>query len=207
MAGVLAFVTGNSGKYATARDHLGQFGVEVEQIDLGLTEIQSTSVAEVARHKAIQAFEALNPGFRSQVAAPRRPVLVQDSGFGFEEFGGWPGPMVKHLIEAVGAAGVSHLADLTTGRRCRFASVVVHVDVAGEPHEFTDPGRCGRIAAQPAGPLVAGAWSVLWNVFIADGTDVPMAALAAGDRAALFERWRAESAFAALGRWLTRSGQ
>jgi XTP/dITP diphosphohydrolase len=115
--------------------------------------------------------------------------------------------MVKHLIEAVGAAGVSHLADLTTGRRCRFSSVVVYVDRAGGRHEFIDPGRCGRIAARPAGPTVPGAWSVLWNVFIADGTDVPMAALSARDRAALFERWRAESAFALLGRWLTRSGQ
>ncbi len=196
MTGMLAFVTGNPGKYATACDHLGRFGVEVEQINLALTEIQSTSVADVARHKAIQAFDALG-----------RPVLVQDSGFGFEEFGGWPGPMVKHLVEAVGAAGVSHLADLTQGRRGAFTSVVVYVDQNGGRHEFTDPGRRGRIARRPAGPDIAGAWSALWNVFIADGTDVPMAALHTEDRDALFDRWRTESAFAELGRWLTRSGQ
>ncbi|MGH3773620.1 MAG: hypothetical protein ACRDRW_19880 [Pseudonocardiaceae bacterium] len=34
----IAFVTGNAGKFATAREHLASFGVELDQVTLGLDE-------------------------------------------------------------------------------------------------------------------------------------------------------------------------
>lgn len=62
----ITFVTGNAGKFATAREHLESLGVELEQMTLDLDEIQSNSVQEVALHKAQQAFRTL-----------RRPVIIE----------------------------------------------------------------------------------------------------------------------------------
>ncbi|AQY20233.1 hypothetical protein T261_00942 [Streptomyces lydicus] len=56
---------------------------------------------------------------------------MEDSGFYIEEFGGWPGPMVKHALEALGPAGLTHLADRTKKRTARFASAAVYVDADG----------------------------------------------------------------------------
>lgn len=121
-------------------------------------EIQSTSVVDVAKHKARQAYRTLG-----------HPVMIEDSGFCIDEFAGWPGPMVKHLIDAVGSYGVIHLADLTTTRACRL------------------PRPC------------SGAWSALWEVFVTSGTSTPLAALNGPDREALLDRWRRHSVFAQLG--------
>ncbi|MEU2738209.1 non-canonical purine NTP pyrophosphatase [Streptomyces sp. NPDC007095] len=77
----VAMCTGNSGKFRTAQEHLAPWGIEVEQVALELDEIQTTSVAEIAQHKARQAFAVLG-----------RPLFVEDSGFYIEEFGGGRGP-------------------------------------------------------------------------------------------------------------------
>ncbi|WP_306459606.1 non-canonical purine NTP pyrophosphatase [Streptomyces sp. OK228] len=85
MSGItVAMCTGNAGKFRTAQEHLAPWGVEVEQVALELDEIQTKSVAKIAEHKARQAYAILG-----------RPLFVEDSGFYIEEFGGWPGPMVK----------------------------------------------------------------------------------------------------------------
>jgi XTP/dITP diphosphohydrolase len=191
----IAFVTGNSGKYATAREHLAALGVEIEQVALDLDEIQSTSTVDVARHKAQQAYQTLG-----------RPLFVEDSGFGIDELGGWPGPMVKHLLTAVGAAGLAHLGDLTQTRSCRFASALVHVDGNGVHRAFLDDGQPGTLANVPEGHGNAESWSPLWEVFIAAGTSAPLAALDEREREHVFGRWRATSVFARFGRWQTQKG-
>lgn len=190
----IAFVTGNGKKFATAAEHLARQGIAVEQVPLHLDEIQHNSVSEVALHKARQAYDTLP-----------RPLFVEDSGFGITEFGGWPGPMAKHLVDAVGAAGIAHIADLTATRACRFVSALVFIDRAG-PQVFLDEGEPGRIAMPPVGGAAADAWSPLWQVFIAPGTSVPLAALTGTERDAVFDRWRAQSVFARLGCWLNRRG-
>lgn len=58
--------TGNEGKFRTAQEHLAPWGIEVEQVVLDLDEIQTTSVAVIAQHKAQQAFRIL-----------QRPVFVK----------------------------------------------------------------------------------------------------------------------------------
>ncbi|MDQ1024670.1 inosine/xanthosine triphosphate pyrophosphatase family protein [Streptomyces umbrinus] len=65
----VAMCTGYPGKFQTTQEHLAPWGIEVEQVALDLDEIQTTSVAEIARHKAGQAFEVL-----------KRPLFVEDSG-------------------------------------------------------------------------------------------------------------------------------
>ncbi|MEV8392926.1 MULTISPECIES: non-canonical purine NTP pyrophosphatase [unclassified Streptomyces] len=184
----LAYCTGNAGKFATAQEHLAPWGIEIEQVSVDLDEIQTTSVEEIARHKARQAFVLLG-----------RQLFVEDSGFFIDEFNGWPGPMVKHALEAIGPRGLTHLADLTAKRTCRFASAVVYVDARGELHAFADdlrkPGhRCARAGQR--------SWSDLWSIFVPEGCDTTLSALPAEEQDRLFTEWRKHSVISALGAWL-----
>lgn len=151
----IAFVTSNAGKFATAAEHLAPVGVELEHVRLDFDEIQSDSVEEVARHKAEQAFRAI-----------RRPLIVEDSGFYIDEFDGFPGPLVKYLVHAIGADGIAWLADLTDTRRCHFEGALVYIDAHGVPRVFTDTGDGGTIAQKPTVAAQPGTWSALWDVFV-----------------------------------------
>ncbi|MGW6599411.1 non-canonical purine NTP pyrophosphatase [Streptomyces sp. NPDC055036] len=188
----LAYCTGNAGKFATAQEHLAPWGIEIEQVSVDLDEIQTTSVEEIARHKARQAFSLLG-----------RPLFVEDSGFFIDEFNGWPGPMVKHALEAIGPRGLTHLADLTAKRTCWFASAVVYVDVCGELHAFADDLRKpGTVASEPVRGVGRRSWSDLWSIFVPEGFDTTLSALPAEEQDRLFTEWRKHSVISALGAWL-----
>lgn len=193
MAGhVLAMCTGNPGKFRTAQEHLAPWGIEIEQVPLELDEIQTVSVEEIARHKARQAFAALG-----------RPLFVEDSGFYIDEFSGWPGPMVKHALEAFGPGGLTHLADRTKDRVCRFVSAAVYVDASGDLHVFADDTRQpGTIALEPARGAGERAWSDLWSIFIPRGAATTLSALPSAEQDWFFAEWRKASVVAALGAWL-----
>ncbi|MGH8882400.1 MAG: non-canonical purine NTP pyrophosphatase, partial [Stackebrandtia sp.] len=171
----IIFVTGNAGKLGTARTHLEPLGFSVEQVSLDLDEIQSTTVADVAIHKAQQAHRAL-----------RRPVMVEDSGFGIDELDGWPGPLIKPTLTALGPEGLCRVADLTKDRAARFTSVLVYIDQHGIPRVFTDEGEAGTIAKTPSAGGDEAAWSPLWDIFIPATADTTLSTLSSGDRDRLF---------------------
>ncbi|MGW1053550.1 non-canonical purine NTP pyrophosphatase [Streptomyces sp. NPDC002521] len=187
--------TGNEGKFRTAQEHLAPWGIEVEQAVLELDEIQTTSVAVIAQHKARQAFELL-----------QRPLFVEDSGFFIDEFKDWPGPMVKHALEAFGPDGLTHLAALTKTRSCRFVSAADYVDADGELHTFAnDTRRPGTIAPVPDRGDGPRSWSDLWSIFIPDGASTTLAALPTEEQNRVFNEWRRGSVVAAMGEWLAQS--
>ena len=88
----IVFVSGNAGK---AREVEAILGTPVERLPLDLPEIQALDVAEVVRHKALEAF-----------AAAGRPVLVEDTGLYVDALGGLPGALVKWFLQTVGPAGI-----------------------------------------------------------------------------------------------------
>ena len=186
----IAFATGNDLKFATAVEHLAALPVELEQVRLDLDEIQSADIGAVARHKARQAHRLLV-----------RPVIVEDSGFGLDELGGYPGPMVKFTVAALGASGIARLADLTATRACRYTSCLVYVDERGSQHAFRSEEPC-TVAREPACPDLADAWSPLWNVVIPAGCSLPLAALPAAERERDLGEWRERSTFRQFGDWL-----
>ncbi|MGW2082148.1 non-canonical purine NTP pyrophosphatase [Streptomyces sp. NPDC001939] len=188
----VAMCTGNSGKFHTAQEHLAPWGIEVEQVALDLDEIQGTSVAEIAQHKARQAYDIL-----------QRPLFVEDSGFGIDEFNGWPGPMVKHALDAFGVHGMTHLANLTKRRVCRFKSAAVYVDSDGRLETFADDSRQpGTIAITPDRGDGPRSWSDLWSIFIQEGGSTTLAALPRDEQDLIFTEWGQTSVVAAMGKWI-----
>ncbi len=105
-------VTGNPGKLAEARRLCG---AALEAIELELPEIQSLDLHEVLRAKAATALERLG-------SLPGRPLVVEETGLELTALGGFPGPLVRWMLAAVGADGIARTAvtldDPTATARC-----------------------------------------------------------------------------------------
>ena len=108
----LAFVTSSPHKHREAEAILG---LELERIALDLPEPQGLDVVTVAREKARAAYRLLS-----------RPVLVEDTALELAALGGFPGPLVRWLLEAAGPAAIARLLDGFGDRaaRARCAAVV-----------------------------------------------------------------------------------
>jgi non-canonical purine NTP pyrophosphatase (RdgB/HAM1 family) len=99
----IAFVTGNRGKLEEVRRIWaavpGGPPVELEAVALDLPEIQSLDLVAVLRAKAREAHQRLG-----------RPVVVDETGLDVAAFGGFPGPLVKWMLEAMGPEGMAAAA-------------------------------------------------------------------------------------------------
>ena len=91
-------VTGNPGKAAETERILG-FRPDIQSVDL--PEIQSLNLLEVLEAKAREAWRRLRDAGR------RGPVVVEETGLELSAMNGFPGPLVKWMLEAVGAEGVA----------------------------------------------------------------------------------------------------
>jgi XTP/dITP diphosphohydrolase len=98
---VTAFVlvSGNRGKIAEARRMAGIAGPHLEAVELDLPEIQSLDLLEILTAKGEEAWRRLG-----------RPLVVEEAGLGLAALNGFPGPLVKWMLEAVGAEGLARTA-------------------------------------------------------------------------------------------------
>ncbi len=92
----LALVTGNPDKLAETRRLTG---VEIEGIEFDLPEIQSLDLEAVVRAKAAEAWRRV-----------RRPLVVEETGLELAALNGFPGPLVKWMLDAVGPQGIARTA-------------------------------------------------------------------------------------------------
>jgi non-canonical purine NTP pyrophosphatase (RdgB/HAM1 family) len=101
-------VTGNPEKRREAERVLGR---SVPTVELELPELQSDSLHEVLCAKAEEAWRRL-----------RRPVVVEETGLELDALAGFPGPLVKWMLRAVGAEGIARtaaaLGDTRATARC-----------------------------------------------------------------------------------------
>ena len=143
MLTTLAFVTSSEHKHREAQAILG---VPLERVSLDLPEPQGLDVVAVARTKARLAFATL-----------RRPVLVEDTALELEALGGFPGPLIRWLLEAAGVAAIPRLLDgfSTRGARARCAALAFD----GERELLGVGTVAGEIA-----PAVRGASGFGWDV-------------------------------------------
>jgi non-canonical purine NTP pyrophosphatase (RdgB/HAM1 family) len=89
-------VTGNRGKIVEARMIVGE---ELEAIAVDLPEIQSLDLAAILREKAAEAWRRIG-----------RPLVIEDVSLELAAFNGFPGPLVKWLLESMGAEGMARAA-------------------------------------------------------------------------------------------------
>lgn len=130
-------VTGNPGKLREARRLMG--GRDLEAVAVDLPEIQSLDMREVLEAKAEEAWRRL-----------RRPLVVEDTGLELDCMAGFPGPLVKWMLEAIGPEGIARtalaLGDPRATARCLlvFRDGTRDVVAEGATHgKLVLPGRGG----------------------------------------------------------------
>ena len=91
-----ALVTGNRGKLEESRRIVGE---DLPGVALDLPEIQHRDPHVILAAKAEAAWRELG-----------RPLVVEDTSLELAALNGFPGPLVKWMLEAVGAEGIARVA-------------------------------------------------------------------------------------------------
>jgi non-canonical purine NTP pyrophosphatase (RdgB/HAM1 family) len=84
----LAFVTGNAHKFHDLEVICRPFGIEIEQLNLPVDEIQSHDTEKIALHKAKHAYKLAD-----------RPVVVQDTFWNILALRGFPGAYMSYMCD------------------------------------------------------------------------------------------------------------
>jgi len=132
---MIYFVTGNRGKFEEARGILG----EVEQRNIGYTEIQADSLEEVA------AFGMEEVSLKLDGA-----VMIEDAGLFIDCLRGFPGVYSAYVFDTIGNEGILRLMDGASNRRAVFRSVLGYAEPGMEPIFFRGE-LAGEIIHEPRG--------------------------------------------------------
>lgn len=170
----ITIITGNPNK---VKDMSYLLGRELSRSELDLVEIQSTNAAEVAKHKAIDAYAQL-----------QKPVLVDDTSLTFEHWGTLPGALIKYFMTEVGCDGMLEMLAGTTNRNCYMECAIAYCDENG-PRLFV--GRVdGTVATEQRG---TNGWGYD-TIFIPNGETMTCAEMEGGKYWSYSARHRAVEA-------------
>lgn len=127
------FVTGNRDKLAEARRIVGP---ELAAAELELPEIQQLDLRAVLRAKAEVAWRALGV-----------PLVVEDTGLELSALDGFPGPLVKWMLQSVGAEGIAKVSQALGDPRAAARCMLLYRD--GD-REVIAEGLCEGTLVLPA---------------------------------------------------------
>lgn len=164
-------VTGNRGKLAEARLLLG---TDLEAAEVDLPEIQSLSYLEIVKAKADEAWRRLG-----------RPLVVEEAGLDLTALNGFPGPLVKWMLEAVGAEGLAQTAHALGDTRAAARCFLLYKDA---DQEILAEGRTdGHLTLFGRGSHGFG-----WDpVFVPEGSRHTFAELSGPEKGAVSHRGKA----------------
>ncbi|MCG8462063.1 MAG: non-canonical purine NTP pyrophosphatase [Holophagales bacterium] len=172
-------VTGNPSK---AREAERILGYRPETRDVDLPEIQSLDLREVLRAKAEEAWSRLG-----------RPIVVEETGLELSAMNGFPGPLVKWMLEAVGPEGIARAAHGLGDPEVRAVCALAYFD--GRQYRVGEGVTAGTLVLEPRGEHGFG-----WDpVFVPeDGGGLTYAELAPSEKDRLGHRGKAWRAFARM---------
>ncbi|MGD9252425.1 MAG: non-canonical purine NTP pyrophosphatase [Holophagae bacterium] len=147
----LVFATSNLDKLREAEAVLGRSLLHQR---LDLPELQSLDLHEVLRAKLRAGWQTLG-----------RPVMVEDTGLELAALGGFPGPLIRWLLESAGPEGIARIAGCFEERRVTARCLVGVTD--GSNEIFGEGVVEGVVAAEPQGEGGFG-WD---SIFVPDGSD------------------------------------
>ena len=84
----IIFATGNVEKTAMAKTICEPLGINLEQVNIDIDEIQGEDSDKIIRDKVIKAFEVV-----------KSPVIVSDDSWSIKSLNGFPGPYMKSINE------------------------------------------------------------------------------------------------------------
>ena len=164
-------VTGNRGKIAEARLALG---MEIEAVEVDLPEIQGLDLFEILQQKAEVAWEMV-----------QRPLVVEEAGLGLTALNGFPGPLVKWMLESIGAEGIARTAHALGDPRAVARCALLYRDA--ERSVVAEGNTSGTLVVPGRGEHGFG-----WDpVFLPDGESRTFAELAGQEKDAVSHRGKA----------------
>lgn len=110
---IVFFATGNIHKFNEAREALSKFNIAVIMLKVKENEIQSNSLAEIAKHSALEAFKKYGI-----------PIIVEDTGLFIESLHGFPGPYAAYVYKTIGNSGIIKLMRRIKNRTAVFRSSI-----------------------------------------------------------------------------------
>ena len=164
-------VTGNPGKLAEAGRILG---APVDSLDLDLPEIQSLDLRAVLDAKADEAWRRVG-----------RPLVVEEAGLELAALDGFPGPLVKWMLDAAGPEGLARTALALGDPRATARCLLLYTD--GERRIVGEGVTTGTLVLPPRGGHGFG-----WDpVFQPDGEERTFGELEGEAKDAVSHRGRA----------------
>jgi non-canonical purine NTP pyrophosphatase (RdgB/HAM1 family) len=164
-------VTGNPGKLAEARTALG---ADVEAVEVDLPEIQSLDYREVLQAKAEEAWRRIG-----------RPLIVEEAGLDLAALNGFPGPLVKWMLEAMGAEGIARTAAALGDDRATARCFLLYKD---GPREIVTEGITEGVAILPGRGNNGFGWD---PVFLPHGSKRTFGELTGAEKDAVSHRGKA----------------
>ncbi len=115
----IIFCTGNKNKFEEAKKIFEEYNVPAKLVrkNVKLCEIQSESLKEISRVKAISAFEKLH-----------KPLFVEDAGLFIKVLNDFPGVYSSYVFKTIGCKGLLKLLRNERDRSAYFKAVVTFTD-------------------------------------------------------------------------------
>lgn len=155
----IIFVTGNRGKFESARKHFLDSDIELEWYKYDATEPNINDIEYIARDKVINAYNIL-----------RQPCITLDAGFYINNFPnnpGFPGAFPKReLLDKIGLEGLLEIMSNVSDRSCYFMECLAYYD--GTEVKYFYGISKGTLATSIKGVDSDHKWSDLWYIFIPD---------------------------------------
>ena len=107
----LFFASSNIHKFREAKKILEDFKINLGFFKCELEELQSNSLLEIAKNKALQAFKKC-----------KKPIIVEDDGLFIDSLNGFPGPYSSYVFKTIGNKGILNL--LKQNRKAKFISII-----------------------------------------------------------------------------------
>ena len=174
-----------------ANERLSQYGIKVKRKELRTMEIQSTDVKQVISTKAKQAKESV-----------KKPFIIEDSGLSIQKLNGFPGALLKPVMDALGDKKLLKLIEGESNRRAEVKSILAYCERGKSPIFFTGTYR-GKLSKKPRGKEPKG-WAVS-RIFIPEGSSKTLAEMNHAEWNKFLNASRKNDHYAQLGRWLQTS--
>jgi XTP/dITP diphosphohydrolase len=148
----LFFASSNEHKFEEAQRILSNLGVNIKLFKTTLEEIQSNSLNEIAKRKAIDAFTKI-----------QKPIIIEDDGLFINSLNGFPGPYSSYAYDTIGNKGIIQLLQNTEHRDAKFVAIIAYCNGVDEVKLF-ESSISGKISKE----IEKGGWGYD-PIFIPDG--------------------------------------
>ncbi|MDC0159279.1 RdgB/HAM1 family non-canonical purine NTP pyrophosphatase [Candidatus Nitrosopelagicus sp.] len=148
----LFFVSSNTHKFEEVKRILSKIGLDINFFKLTLEEIQSDSLGEIAKHKAIDAFSRV-----------QKPLIIEDDGLFIDSLKGFPGPYSSYVYDTIGNKGLLRLLENNESRNAKFVAIIAYSDGIDDVKLF-ESSISGKISLS----IEDGGWGYD-PIFIPDG--------------------------------------